>query len=147
MKAYLVILILLLSFTFITSGQKQSKSIKTQIINVSNLQDLNKLNLNFCDTFSTEINGLYAILKSEPLLADDSSIVKVILIKKGFTQTDWGSGNWEKGPRFIYLKYTKGDCNCSVYKKYYYNKKMKDGSYDLRISERIICNSDKFMDE
>jgi hypothetical protein len=69
------------------------------------------------------------------------------LIKNGFVQVDWGSGNWEKGPRFIYYKYIKGDCQCSVFKKYYFNQKIKDKFYDLRITERIICNSDKFMDD
>jgi hypothetical protein len=80
-------------------------------------------------------------------LQDDSTIVKSLLIKNGFTQVDWGTGNWEKGPRFIYLKYVKGDCTCKTYKKYYFNQKQTDMSYDLRISERIICNSDKFMDD
>lgn len=128
-------------------GQTNNDSIKTKIIKVDYIKDLDKLTWNFCDTFSMEITGLYPILKTLPNLQDDSTVVKTLMIKNGFTQVDWGNGNWEKGPRFTYLKYVKGDCTCKIFKKYYYNQKQTGKSYDLRISERIICNSDKFMDD
>jgi len=140
MKACLIIAALTLGLSFMASGQNQSSSISTQFIQVSKPQDMDTLHLNFCDTFSIEINGLYPILGSLPALQDDSTIVKTLLIRKGFSQVDWGSGNWDKGPRMMNSKYKKGDCNCEVSKRYYYNKKMKDGNYDLRVSERIICN-------
>lgn len=130
-----------------TFGQNTGNSIQTKVISVKSIKDLERLPLNFCDTFSVEITGLYSILKTLPSLQEDSTIVKTLLLKNGFSQVDWGTGNWQKGPRFIYLKFMKGDCTCKTYKKYYYNQSQKDESFDLRISERIICNSDKFMDE
>ena len=147
MKVHLMILALLTGSCFAIYGQNHSSLIQTKIIQVDKLQDLDNRSLDFCDTFSIEITGLYPILKTLPSLQDDSTMVKKLLIKKGFSQVDWGTGNWEKGPRFTYLKFSKGDCTCKTFKKYYYNEKQNDGSYDLRISERIICNSNLFMDE
>ena len=134
-------------FVFGIALTANAQAVKTKVVNATSLRSLDSLNLNFCDTFSIEINGLYSPIKSLPSSQSDYLIVKQLLVKSGFKKVDWGTGNWDKGPRFIYLKYSKGNCNCSLYKKYYFNKKMKDGSFDLRISERIICNTDKFMDE
>jgi hypothetical protein len=146
MKIYFLILALLLGFKVVIFGQSYKDSILTKTINVNSIKDLDNLAFDFCDTFSIEITGLYPILKTMPSLQDDSTIVKTLLIENGFTQIDWQTGNWEKGPRFTYLKYVKGNCNCRTYKKYYFNMKQPDEYYDLRVSERIICNSDKFMD-
>jgi len=140
-------LICIVGFNFVVSGQDYVDSIRTKVINVKSIRDLDKLAFNFCDTFSVEMTGLYPILKTLPTLKDDSTIVKTFLIKNGFTQVDWGTGNWGKGPRFIFIKYVKGNCSCKIFKKYYFNQKQKDNSVDLRITERIICNSDKFMDD
>lgn len=147
MKIYSLIIALSVGFNLMIYGQNHCDSLPTKIIKVNNLNDLDALTFNFCDSFSIEVNGLYPILDSLPSLINDSTLIKVLLIKKGFAQVDWGSGNWEKGPRFIYLKFKKGDCTCNTFKKYYYNKKINDGLFDLRVSERIICNSDKFMDD
>jgi len=147
MKVYSLIIALLIGFNFMIFAQEQHDPIQTKFINVENIKDLDKLALNFCDSFSLEINGLYPVLDTLPSLMNDSTLIKLLLIKKGFTQIDWGSGNWEKGPRFLYLKFNKGDCTCKTFKKYYYNKKTNDGFYDLHVTERIICNSDKFMDD
>lgn len=147
MKIYSLIIALSVGFSFVIYGQSQRDSLPTKIIIVDNLKDLDKLTFNFCDSFSVEVNGLYPILDTLPSLMNDSTLIKVLLIKKGFSQVDWGIGNWEKGPRFLYLKFKKGDCTCKTFKKYYYNKKMNDGFFDLRVSERMICNSDKFMDD
>lgn len=124
-----------------------AQTVKTQVITASSLRSLDSLNLNFCEKFSLEVDGLYSLIKTLPSSQDDHLIVKKLLIKSGFKNVDWGTGNWDRGPRFIYLKYSKGNCTCSLYKKYYFNRKMKDGTFNLRISERIICNTDKHMDE
>lgn len=147
MKAYSLVIALLAGFSFTTCTQKKQTSIKTKIIEVSSLNDVSKLDLNFCDSFSLEITGLYPTLDSLPSVTNDSTLVKQLLIDKGFRQVDVGWGNWTKGPRLIHLKFNKGDCTCETFKKYYYNKKMEDGYFDLRIAERITCNSDKVMDE
>jgi hypothetical protein len=147
MKDYLMILVIVLGLYSGIYGQNFNDSIQTQIFRINKIQDLDKLNLNFCDKFSMEITGLYPIIKTLPLLQEDSTAVKTLLLTNGFTQVDRGTGNWDKGPRFIYLKYMKGHCICETFKKYYYNQKQKDKSFDLRISERIICNTDKFMDD
>ena len=120
---------------------------QTQTINVNKKHDLKNLNLNFCDTFSVEITGLYPILDTLPNALEERTFVKSLLTKNGFIQTDWGRGNWENGPRFFYWEYRKDNCICKVFKKYYYNRIQRDSTYNLRVTERIICNSDMFMDE
>ncbi len=147
MKVILLAPVISIVFHLVLFGQNRNDTIKTEIIKVSKLHDLDQLTFDFCDTFSIEINGLYPIITTLPTLQEDSTLVKMLLQNNGFSRVDWGAGNWELGPRFIYLKFEKGDCSCRTYKKYYYNQKQKDGSYDLRVSERIICNSDKLMDE
>jgi hypothetical protein len=147
MKAFWMFLVFIVGFSFVIYGQNHNDSPQTQIILVDKLQDLNKMTIDFCDTLSVEFKGLYPSIDTLPSLTSDSTFVKTLLIKNGFLLVDRGSGNWEKGPRFVYSKYRKGDCNCSIYKKYYFDKKQKDGSYNLRVSERLVCNSDKFMDD
>ena len=146
MKVFCMLLVFNVGLSFMIYGQNRSDSIQTKTIQLGNLQDLNKLTLDFCDTLSVELNGLYPNLDTLPSLTSDSTFVKTLLIKNGFLLVDWGSGNWGKGPRFVYLKYRNGNCNCCIYKKYYFDKKQKDGTYNLRVSERIICNSNKYMD-
>ena len=41
--------------------------VKTKIVNASSLESLDSLNLNFCSSFSLEINGLYPIGQPLPL--------------------------------------------------------------------------------
>ena len=142
MKIYSLILALLIGFAHSIYGQDYKDPTQTKTINLQSINDLNNLTFNFCDTFSMEITGLYPILKTLPSLQDDSTIVKTLLIQSGFTQVDWGTGNWEKGPRFTYLKYVRGNCSCETYKKYYFNIKQPDDYYDLRVSERVICKQE-----
>lgn len=147
MKEYLLILFLFPGLNVTLYGQNQMDSIRTKVIHVHNMKEAENLSLDFCDTFSLEITGLYRTLRKLPALVNDSTFIKKLLIKNGFNQVDWGSGNWDLGPRFLYLKFVKDTCTCRTFKKYYYAKKKKNGYYDLRISERIICNSDKLMNE
>ena len=147
MKVFWIFLVFTFGLSFVICGQNHNDSIQTKVIKLDKLQDLNKLTLDFCNTFSVELNGLYKNLDTLPSLTNDSTFVKTLLTENGFLLVDWGVGNWEKGPRFVYSKYRKEGCNCSIYKKYYSGKKQKDGSYNLRVSERLICNSDKAMDD
>lgn len=149
MKLLTIVFLLQICFCNSALGKKPYNSIdnfQTIKLEISK-NDLMNIKLNFCDTLSIEFTGLYPITDTLPLSTRDSILVKSLLEKEGFEIVDWGRGNWEKGPRFIYLKYKKGDCICNVFKKYYFNKKNDDGFYNLRISERIICNSNKSLDD
>ena len=146
MRAYLVIVAFTLGLSFMAFGQSETNCRKTQFIHVSKIQELDTLHLNFCDTFSIEVNGLYPIQLELPPAGSDISKLKFLLQKSGFKQFDWGGGDWEKGPRIMTSQFKKGTCNCEVSKVYYYNKKMKDGNYNLRVSERLSCNS-RFIDQ
>ena len=149
MKRLVVIFTILIIFSACSQNQKVLiyNTSQTQIINVNKKQDLDNLIFNFCDTLSVEIIGLYPILDILPNLLEESIIVKSLLIKNGFTQTDWGSGNWMEGPRCFYLKYQKDSCICEIFKKYYSHEQQKDGMYNLRVTERIICSLNIYMDE
>jgi hypothetical protein len=140
------ILTLLLSLS-ITAFSQAKDSIITKMVNVKNIVEIEKMELDYCKSFSLEIVGLYPIMKSLPSSTDDKgTLAKSLLLKNGFTKIDSGLGNWQKGPRVISSEYIKGNCNCKVFKKYYFNEKQKDGYFDLRITERLICNADIFMD-
>lgn len=147
MKDCLLILLFAAGTHRMIYAQYHGDDAKTTIVNMVDAGELDNLVLNFCDTFSMEFTGLYPISDSLPPLMQDNTMIKKLLLEKGFSNVDWGSGNWEKGPRFIYLKFTKDGCNCNTFKKYYYNVKQREGYYNLRITERIICNTDKFMDD
>ena len=147
MRACLFIVAFTFGLSFMAIGQNDTNYRKTQVIQASKLQDLDTLHLNFCDTFSIEINGLYPIQIDLPPAASDNSKVKILLQRSGFKQVDWGGGNWDKGPRIMTSQYKKGTCNCEVSKVYYYNKKMKDGNYNMRVSERLSCNAKFNWDE
>ena len=147
MYRFLILLLIGLIRGDFLIAQNDTNYIKTKYLTCKNLKEVKKLNLHFCDSISYEINGLYPILDTLPTLLEDYILIKEILINKGFKKEDWESGNWEKGPRFIFLKFKKGDCNCYVYKKYYYNEKHLNGYYNLRVSERIICNLNMYMDK
>jgi hypothetical protein len=107
--AYSVLISLLAGLCFTTCTEKKPITIMTKIIEVNSLSDLNKLDLNFCDSFSLEITGLYPILDSLPSVTNDSTLAKQLLINRGFTLVDGGWGNWTKGPRCLYLKFNKHD--------------------------------------
>ncbi len=147
MNKAIIIFFLISIIQYISYGSVNPDTIKTKIINVINKKDIYNMKLNFCDSFSIEFKGLYPILNELPLAKNEKTILRPLLEKKGFIQVDAGWGNWELGPRFLYLKYNKGNCNCTIVKKYYYNKKAKEGYFDLSVTERLICNSAIFMDD
>jgi hypothetical protein len=99
-----------------------------------------QLYLNYCDTFFLVFDGFYPIKKVLDIAMNDTIFVGRFLESKGFVRSDYGWGNWDKGPRFANAKYTKDSCKCEVYRVYYYYEKMKDGYFNLKIKEAIICN-------
>lgn len=96
---------------------------------------------NPCDTFSIEFSGLYPIIDSIPNAFQDTLFLDNFLKDIGFVVVSSGYGNWENGPRIMTLELTKGDCKCTVFKKYYYNDSLADGKYKLRVTEKIVCNA------
>lgn len=147
MKAMKKYVIVFMGFWAMGSYSQTVDAVKTKTVTVKNITEAEKIQLDFCKPFSLEINGLYPTLQTLPSSTDEKgTLIKSILLKNGFVKVDSGMGNWEKGPRFVYSAYTKGNCSCKVFKKYYFNKKQRDGYFDLRISERLQCNLDLFMD-
>ena len=114
----------------------------TTIIARADLKRLQKMISNPCDTFSYEFTGLYSILDTLPNAFSDSLIMDNYLKTLGFIVSSSGHGNWEGGPRIITLELTKGDCHCKVFKKYYYNDTLAGGKYNLRVTEKVVCNAD-----
>lgn len=99
--------------------------------------------INPCDTLSAEFEGLYTTADTLPNALEDTLIVDNYLKTLGFLLTSSGHGNWEAGPRIVELALVKGNCKCKVFKKYYYKDKLSDGKYNLQLTEKLVCNSDK----
>jgi len=85
MKAYSLVLTLLVVLNLGVHGQNYNDSIRTKIIKANNIKDLKHISWNFCDTCSIEILGLYPTLETLPNLQNDQTIIKSLLIKNGFT--------------------------------------------------------------
>ena len=122
----------------------KSDKIVTQELSISNVDSLD---LNLCDKISVELTGLYEVIDTLRSNINETSMSGKYLESEGFIKTTAGIGNWDKGPRMLHLKYERDSCFCDVYKKYYYNEMNSDGSYNMRITERIICNTVMFMDD
>jgi hypothetical protein len=125
-----------------SNNNAKSSYIVTTIIARADITRLQKMISNPCDTFSYEFSGLYPILDTLPNAFSDSLIMDNYLKSLGFKVSSTGHGNWENGPRVVTLELTKGNCNCKVYKKYYYNDSLPDGTYNLRVTEKVVCNAD-----
>lgn len=95
-----------------------------------------------CDTFSIEFDGLYPIIDTLPNAFSDTLLTDNYLRKLGFRVISSSHGNWDEGPRFMELDLIKDDCKCTVFKKYYYHDSLPDGAYNLRITEKLVCNAD-----
>ena len=106
---------------------------------------LAKLLRNPCDTFSVEIDGLYPILTILPNAMDETCMMTQKLKKKGFTINQGGRGNWQYGPRILTFSATKGAFKCTIYKLYYTNEEMPDGYFNLRVTEKVICNTSRAL--
>ena len=74
------------------------------------------------DSTETEIKNVYKRKVKLNVTFDDTIHLGRILKRKGFTQTNWGQGNWQQGPRIMMLTLRKGNCECEVIKRYYSTK-------------------------
>ena len=117
---------------------------KTVIIhtNKDSLENFLKT-INPCDTFSIEFEGLYTIIDTLHSASEEMLIVDDYIKTLGFVVTSIGWGNWQNGPRVVVLELLKDNCKCKVFKKYFYNDKLLDGYYNLRVTEKLVCNSEK----
>lgn len=147
MKIITLVVIFTLPISLWLFAQQKHQVVSTKRISLIKVKDLDTIIIDPCSSISIEFTGLYSILDTLPLIQKDTSIVKWLLIRKGMLMKDFSWGNWSKGPRFTELQLTKDNCNCLVYKKYYYNFKHNDGHYDLKITERIICNAENDLDD
>ena len=141
MKRISVMLFLVLICCCLASAQKTDTVIISKDKTVAiTAEQFAKLNLNYCDTFSIEVEGFYPILDEEPAIIKDTVHLARVLKAKGFkvVNTEWG--NWEKGPRIFRIDLTKDNCKCTIVKLYYNYRKMKDGSYSMKVTEKIVCN-------
>lgn len=149
MKDVAALLLVIILFSCAGEGQeKESGTVKKPLRKlVINQQDISRIKLDYCDSLSIEFTGLYPILDSLPAHTTERLKTKTLLTEAGFEQTNYGWGNWPRGPRFVYMEYKKGDCTCKLYKKYYFLNAVEEGNTKLQVTERIICNADEYMDE
>lgn len=138
-----VILVKIILISVFTSFLIALDSINSKTFSVSSLTEIEDMNLNFCKSFSLEFTSLYSITDTLPNRWDDSTLVKSLLITNGFEQTDYGSGYWLNGPRFTRLDFQKDSCKCTTLKIYYFNELIDEENYNMRIVERIICNTNQ----
>ena len=117
---------------------------KTQRI-VTTTKAYEQLPLDFCSKLSIEFEGLYSILQELPEASNDTAFIDNRLRREKYEVTNWGRGNWEGGPRFIQYTFRKGECFCNVYKKYHYHERITSNSFNLRVTEHLICNSEQSM--
>mgnify|MGYP001600152704 CR=1 FL=1 len=68
---------------------------------------------------------------------DKSSFMKPLLEQHGWKLIDWGSGNFEKGPRFTQLQFYKAGLYCFVFRKYSYAALKQNGNQLLVLTEEF----------
>ncbi|MEZ4849752.1 MAG: hypothetical protein R3B93_14290 [Bacteroidia bacterium] len=139
-KTWYILPFMLLLF----SCKENDKSIKTQTLIAP---DLSSIQIDFCEPLSIELEGLYSITDTLFPHTHETLKSKQLLIDQGFEQISFSWGNWDKGPRMVIIKFMKENCTCELFKKYFYHQKDSLDFSNLRITERIICNTDIFMDD
>ena len=123
------------------AGSDKTTHVKTLFLNYADAKSRNLIS-NPCDTFSIEFEGLYQPTDTLPNGAEETLILDNFLKERGYTQVDYGRGNWDRGPRIVSLELVKENCRCHVYKKYYYLDKTNANKFSLKITEKIVCNVD-----
>lgn len=142
-----ILIITILSCSSVKKTNSDVTHLDTVITEINTISNVDSLDLNLCDKISVELTGLYEVIDTLRSNINETSMSGKYLESEGFVNTTAGIGNWDKGPRMLHVKYERDSCFCDVYKKYYYNEMNSDGSYNMRITERIICNTEMFMDD
>jgi hypothetical protein len=94
-----------------------------------------------CTVMDYEFTDLYELTSDIP--NDEHFILKKYLEDKDFVQTNWGRGNWDKGPRIVVLDFEKAGCLCSLIKKYYSDYDGKKDQKLYKVTEEIKCSQSK----
>lgn len=110
------------------------------IVIAANTLNFAKFLPDLCDTFSLEFEGFYPVMDTLPNASTDTMFLDNYLKAKRFTVKNGGWGNWGKGPRFLSLELVRDSCRCNVFKKYYYLDPLSDRRYNLKVTEKIVCN-------
>lgn len=97
---------------------------------------LDSLLKDICTTEHIEFTDFYKVLDSISSDEFENLILVDSLKSKDFEVTNWGRGNWMKGPRIVTFTMTRGQCECHVDKLYYSMK--EEGKY--KVTERIKCS-------
>ncbi len=72
-----------------------------------------------------------------PALKDDRSFLKPVFSRAKWEMIDWGSGNFEGGPRFSSMEFYKAGKYYAMFRKYSYSSKAKNGDYNMRLTEEF----------
>ena len=142
-KALFILILITTIFVACNDKQNHEKQIGETVFITTNAVGLQRLFPDPCDTISIEFDGLYPIIDTLPSASFDSLLLDNYLKDLGFKVISTGWGNWEKGPRIFEMKLSKGGCECSVLKKYYYENRQSDGGYTIRVAEKIVCNQNR----
>lgn len=93
-----------------------------------------------CESYVQDYTGLYPIIDTLPVITNDSIYMDTLLKAMGMRYVTSGWGNWEKGPRIFSMTLALDACTCQVHKAYIYNTMRADSTWNLRVTERVICN-------
>ena len=143
MKALFILISITTIFLACNDKRNRGKQIGETTFITTNVVDLQRLFPDPCDTISIEFDGLYPIIDTLANAFFDSLLLDNYLKEIGFKVISTGWGNWERGPRVFEMKLSKGDCECYLFKKYYYENKQSNGCYKMRVAEKIVCNQNR----
>ncbi|MEZ4790971.1 MAG: hypothetical protein R2811_13235 [Flavobacteriales bacterium] len=93
-----------------------------------------------CESFVQDYTGLHPIIDTFPSITQDSIFMDTLLMEMGMHYVTSGWGNWELGPRIFSMTLALDACTCQVHKAYFYNQIRPDSTWDLRVTERVVCN-------
>lgn len=98
---------------------------------------LDSLMQDICSIQGLEFIDLYPIIDSIASDKHEKLVLVDSLKSMGFSVTNWGRGNWMKGPRIINFTLSNGQCECYADKLYYATNEENE----FKVTERIICKS------
>lgn len=146
MKPIILILLTVLLLLGCQSKLKDSTKKKLHLVETKKMsfQDFKTVELDPCDTFSIEVEGIYPVIDELAPAHLDTAFLDNELKQKGFKTYKSGWGNFEEGPRLLSIELSKQKCNCKVYKKYILKERIGDDGLTRNfyiVTEKIVCNA------